>query len=111
MPVRDRGKRGTALLRGAAEEELKREGVIPEGYRGRCPRFNVLGRILKDDSASIDVESLIALFKDRASGINNAGTDGCTIMVLGEDPELHISPGRPDEQPFQVLAFSPRSGR
>jgi hypothetical protein len=30
-------------------------------------------------------------------------------MVLGENPELHISPGRPDEEPFQVLTFSPRS--
>jgi hypothetical protein len=32
-------------------------------------------------------------------------------MVLGENPELHISPGRPDEEPFQVLAFSARPVR
>jgi hypothetical protein len=59
----------------------------------------------------IDLAGLMALFQNRASGINNAETYGCTIMVLGENPELHISPGRPDEEPFQVLAFSPRTGR
>jgi hypothetical protein len=42
----------------------------------------------------------------RASGINNRETYGCTIMVLGEKPELHISPGWPDVEPFQVLDFS-----
>ena len=30
-------------------------------------------------------------------------------MILGEKPELHISPGRPDVEPFQVLGFSPRT--
>jgi len=79
-----------------------------EKYRALCPRFNFLGQVLKDNSAAIDLAALKTLFQNRASGINNAGTYGCTIMVLGENPELHISPGRPDEEPFQVLGFSPR---
>jgi hypothetical protein len=82
-----------------------------ENYRTLCPRFNFLGRVLKDNSPAIDLDSLKALFRDRPSGINNAQTYGCTIMVLGEKPELHISPGRPDEEPFQALGFSPRSVR
>ncbi len=92
-------------------ETLKTRGMTLEKYRTLCPRFNFLGQLLKDNSAVIDLAALEALFKDRASGINNAGTYGCTIMVLGERPELHISPGRPDEEPFQVLGFSPRPVR
>lgn len=92
-------------------ETLKRRETTLEKYRTFCSRFNFLGQVLKDNSAAIDLTSLKTLFQNRASGINNAETYGCTIMVLGENPELHISPGRPDEEPFQVLAFSPRSVR
>ena len=92
-------------------EMLKRRNTSLESYRARCPRFNFLGRVLGDNDAVLDLDRLKGIYKDRTSGINNAGTYGCTIMVLGETPELHISPGRPDEAPFQVLGFSPRSGR
>jgi hypothetical protein len=92
-------------------EMLKRKAMTLESYRARCPRFAFLGRLLKDDSAVIDVASLEEIYKNRDSGINNDGTYGCTIMVLGESPELHIAPGRPDEAAFQVLRFSPRAGR
>ena len=92
-------------------EMLKRGNMTLEGYQARCPRFAFLGRLLKDNTAAIDLEALQSLFRNRASGINNAGTYGCTIMILGERPELHISPGRPDEAPFQVIGFSPRPGR
>jgi hypothetical protein len=92
-------------------EMLKRKAMTLESYRALCPRFNFLGRLLKDNSVTIDLDTLEKLFKGRDSGINNPGTYGCTIMVLGEKPELHISPGRPDEAPFQVLGFSPRHKR
>ena len=75
-------------------------------YQGQCPRFNYMSRLFKDNSAVIDLDVLQALFMNRASGINNEETYGCTIMVLGEKPELHIAPGRPDEAPFQILGFS-----
>jgi hypothetical protein len=90
---------------------LKRNDLTLESYRGRCPRFKFLKEILKDNSAVLDLRALKAIFKNRASGINNEDTYGCTIMVLGEKPELHISPGRPDEAPFQVLGFTPGSKR
>ena len=92
-------------------ETLQRNGMSLETYRAVCPRFNDLARLLKDNSAVIDLAALQSIFKTRFSGINNAGTYGCTIMVLGEEPELHISPGRPNEAPFQVLGFSPRPWR
>lgn len=88
---------------------LKRDGVSLEKFRTFCPRFNFLGRTLTDNSAAIDLAVLKTIYANRVSGINNAGTYGCTIMVLGEKPELHISPGRPDVEPFQVLDFSPRN--
>ncbi len=89
-------------------ESLKRSELTLEQYRTLCPRFNFLGQVLKDNSAAIDLAALKTIFQNRAAGINNARTYGCTIMVLGKNPELHISPGRPDEEPFQVLTFSPR---
>jgi hypothetical protein len=92
-------------------EMLKSENMTLERYKTLCPRLNFLDRLFKDNSVIIDLDTLQGVFKNRASGINNAGTYGCTIMVLGEKPELYISPGRPDEAPFQVLGFSPRSGR
>jgi len=90
---------------------LKSKNMPLENYKGLCPRLNYLRRLLKDNSVSIDLEVLKGIFKNRPSGINDRGTYGCTIMVLGEHPELHISPGRPDEAPFQVLGFAPRTGR
>jgi isopenicillin-N N-acyltransferase-like protein len=92
-------------------EMLKRTATTLESYQAQCPRFNFLGRLFKDNTAAIDLDTLRELFRNRASGINNEGTYGCTIMVLGEKPELYISPGRPDEAPFQVLGFSARPER
>lgn len=92
-------------------EMLKRRNITLESYQARCPRFKFLGQTLKDNSAVPGLDSLKAIFKNRASGINNEDTYGCTIMVLGEKPELHISPGRPDEAEFHVLGFSPDSKR
>jgi len=90
---------------------LKSKDMTLESYRAQCQRFRFLGGLLKDNSAAIDLDSLQALFKNRNSGVNNASTYGCTIMVLGEDPELHVSPGRPDLALFQVIRFSRPSGR
>jgi hypothetical protein len=89
-------------------EMLNRKNMTLESYQALCPRFNFLGRLFKDNSVPIALDTLEGLFKNRASEINNEGTYGCTIMVLGENPELHVSPGRPDEAQFQVLRFSPR---
>jgi hypothetical protein len=86
-------------------ESLKRRGTTLAQYGKFCTRLAYLGRTLTDNTATIDLDRLKALYADRASGINNAGTYGCTIMLLGEKPELHISPGRPDVEPFQVLGF------
>jgi hypothetical protein len=87
------------------EKHLKSKGVSPEDYKHPCPRFHALQNIFKDNSVHIDVDTLKDIFRDRETIINNRGTFGCTIMKLGKNPELHISPGRPDEEPFQVFRF------
>lgn len=89
-------------------ERLRKSGMALEQYKTTCPRFNFLAKTLTDNSAKIDLAVLKTIYANRESGINNGGTYGCTIMVLGEKPELHISPGRPDIEPFQVLDFGDR---
>jgi hypothetical protein len=87
-------------------EMLVRAGMTLKSYQDSCPRLKYLGRLPNDDSAILDLAALRSIFSDRASEINNGATYGCTIMVLGETPELHIAPGRPDEVPFEVIGFS-----
>jgi sugar phosphate isomerase/epimerase len=91
-------------------EGLKKRGMTLEAYKDRCPRFKFLGETFKDNAATLDLTVLKRVFADRNSGINNAGTYGCTIMILGDHPELHIAPGRPDTEPFVVLDFERRTG-
>jgi sugar phosphate isomerase/epimerase len=91
-------------------EGLKKRGMTLEAYKALCPRFKFLGETFKDNAAALDLSVLKRVFADRDSGINNAGTYGCTIMVLGDHPELHIAPGRPDKEAFEVLDFERRTG-
>jgi sugar phosphate isomerase/epimerase len=84
---------------------LQKRGMRLDEYRARCPRFNFLGRTFRDNSAAIDLAVLKRVYSDRDSKINNSNTYGCTIMVLGDHPELHIAPGRPDEWPFEIIEF------
>jgi isopenicillin-N N-acyltransferase-like protein len=85
--------------------QLNKNGMSIETYKALCPRLKFLRESFKDNSAALDLDVLKRMFADRSSGINNERTYGCTIMVLGERPELHIAPGRPDEEPFQTLTF------
>ncbi len=89
-------------------ESLKKRGQTLAQYGAFCTRFAFLKRSLPDNGARLDLAAIKALYADRASGINNAGTYACVIMMLGEKPELHLAPGRPDLAPFRVFAFSPR---
>ncbi len=88
-------------------ERLQKRGMSLDEYKARCPRFKFLGRTFKDNTVPLDLAILKQTFSDRDSGINNPSTYGCTIMVLGDRPELHIAPGRPDEVSFEVIGFEP----
>ena len=84
---------------------LKSKDVSPKDYKHPCPRFEFLQNSLRDNSVHFDIDRLKDIFSNRNSIINNRSTFGCTIMKLGKNPELHISPGRPDEEPFQIFRF------
>jgi len=86
-------------------KRLKKRGETMEAYRARCGRFRHLAATFKDNASAPDAAALERLFADRPSGINNDMTYGCTIMILGARPELMISPGRPDVEPFVTLGF------
>ncbi len=88
-------------------EALKKRGMSLGEFQARCPRFRFLGQTFKDNAAVIDLAVLKQVYSHRESRINNPSTYGCTVMLLGEHPELHIAPGRPDEVPFEVVGFEP----
>ncbi|MGD8540275.1 MAG: C45 family autoproteolytic acyltransferase/hydrolase [Candidatus Aminicenantes bacterium] len=87
------------------KQYLKSKDVSPKDYKYPCPRFQALQKIFKDNSVPVEVNTLKDIFSNRDIIINNKNTFGCTIMKLGTNPELHISPGRPDEEPFQIFRF------
>jgi predicted choloylglycine hydrolase len=87
------------------EQYLKSKDISPKDYKHPCPRFQALQNIFKNNSVHVDVAALKDIFSNRDIIINNRRTFGCTIMKLGQNPELHISPGRPDEEPFQLFHF------
>lgn len=84
---------------------FKSRNIDPREYTFKCQRFEALQRILKNNDVAISIEKLKGIFSDRETIINNRSTFGVTIMVLTDSPKLHISPGRPDEIPFQVVGF------
>lgn len=87
------------------QDDFKSRNIDPQEYTFKCKRFEALQKILKNNNVEISIEKLKDIFSDRETVINNRGTFGATIMVLSESPELHISPGRPDEEPFHVFRF------
>lgn len=90
-------------------ESLKKRGQTLARYGDFCTRFAHLKKSLADNGAALDLAGIKALYADRASGINNSNTYACVIMMLGEKPELHISPGRPDIAPYRVFDFPTRT--
>jgi isopenicillin-N N-acyltransferase-like protein len=86
-------------------KSLRSRNIDPQKYTFKCQRFEALQRMLKNNDAEISLEKLKDIYSDRETYINNRSTFGATIMVLLENPELYISPGRPDEEPFHVFRF------
>jgi hypothetical protein len=89
-------------------DALKKQGKSVHEYSPRCSRFEWLRKNYQEQSRSFDLDELKKIFSNRDCNINNRSTFSCTIMVLAEKPELHITGGRPDEVPFQVFRFDGR---
>jgi isopenicillin-N N-acyltransferase like protein len=89
----------------AARTGLASAGLTVDSYPGNCTRLRFLRRTFGDRAAPTDMARLKRVLRDRASGVNNPTTFASLIMVLTPRPELHLAPGRPDEEPFQVFRF------
>jgi hypothetical protein len=76
-------------------------------YPEDCLRLQFLRRTFGDHYAQGDVEFFKRVLQDRESGVNNATTFGSVIMVLKVEPELYVSGGRPDREPFRAFRFGP----
>jgi isopenicillin-N N-acyltransferase-like protein len=92
-------------------QSLESRKTSPKDFEFQCPRFRALQQLFPDNAARMDLDVLKDVFSNRETIINNRGTFGCTIFVLGDSPELHISPGRPDTEPFQIFQFDKKCPR
>lgn len=81
-------------------------------YPNSVVRLQSLDARLKD-LAEIDVDIIKSALSSKDSAKNPVCrsydpsipnfTFGCVIMVLSENPEMHVAPGPPDVTPFQIL--------
>lgn len=83
---------------------LTKAGRTPGDRPFVCSRFAAIEATLSQ-KAPVDAAHCITLFADRSQNVCNRGTYVCAVMMLGELPELRISPGKPDVTPFQTVRF------
>lgn len=87
---------------------LKSKGKTMEQGLYRCDRFVSMEKRFKNRTKPVTFDDIKEALSSRDTGrwdICNRTTFACTIMVLSEKPELHISPGQPDKIPFEVFTF------
>ncbi|MCB9876892.1 MAG: hypothetical protein H6835_04735 [Planctomycetes bacterium] len=81
----------------------KEHGFDVEQVPG-CNRYDALTAALagtRPDAAQVER----ALQECTAAPVCNAMTMTCTVMTLGEKPELRLTAGRPDQHPFHSFTF------
>jgi len=86
-------------------EALEKRKITLEDYDSRCHRLNALEKQFKAGDQAVPLPLMKKILSDRTDYINNDYTYGTLIMVLSPQPELHLAPGRPDEQKFRVFRF------
>jgi isopenicillin-N N-acyltransferase-like protein len=82
------------------------KGKEPADLRLRCGRFDAVARALGPGNAA-GIDDVVGVLRARRDNVCNAGTYVCTVMVLGEEPELRIAPGPADRAEFQVFRMTP----
>lgn len=98
-------------------DAFQSKGIDPDQHTFPCRRFAALQEIFSGSRKNPGLQEIKDIFADRTTHINNNGSFGCTIMILKPEPELHLSPGRPDEDAFLVFRFGetpllqPRAGK
>lgn len=87
---------------------LRERGRTAEQEAGTCRRFIALDErfTAAGDDFSIDLVKTVLSSRDHERDpISNSNTFACVIYELGEQPCLHIAPGRPHETPFVIIEF------
>ncbi len=93
---------------------LEKSKKYEEFYPNSSARFQSLEmRLKKVEEIDIEVIKSALSSQDTVENpvcnpydkSNPVFTFGCTLMVLSENPELHIAPGPPDVTPFQIFRF------
>lgn len=84
---------------------FQKQNINSRDYNFRCHRFKSLSQNLPDNSIVFDVDKIKFILSNRDWGICHRNNFGCTIAVMKERPEFHISPGQPDIEPFHVFRF------
>ncbi|MFY9343346.1 MAG: hypothetical protein WAT39_12695 [Planctomycetota bacterium] len=87
-------------------ERARARGVEPFAAVRPCPRFAVCEKHLPA-GATPDVAAVKALLacRDGAPSVCNDSTYACLVMLLGGQPEMHVSKGASDKEPFLVVRF------
>lgn len=77
---------------------------VPVEQREQCPRFDALDHALPAGARPTleQVKAALCLHGEKTP-VCNPYTFVCTVMVLGEVPELQVTPGPPTAAPFQVV--------
>lgn len=74
-----------------------------------CSRLATMREELEKRNFELEFKDIKDILSSRRYNagrpICHYNTYGCTIMVISDEPELHITAGRPDENPFQVFSF------
>jgi isopenicillin-N N-acyltransferase like protein len=84
---------------------FQKQNIKSKEYIFRCHRFNSLSQNFSDNSSVFDVEKIKSILSNRDWGICHRNNFGCTIMVLKDQPEFHVSAGQPDIEPFYIFKF------
>lgn len=89
-------------------ERARARGVEPFAAMRPCPRFAVCKQHLPEGGTP-DVAGVKALLacRDGAPSVCNDSTYACIVMLLGKQPEMHVSKGASDKAPFRVVRFEP----
>lgn len=88
-------------------ERCQSKQCTPEEGMGVCHRLVTLQNRLQPGQPITEelIVELLASREHAAGSICGDWTYACTIFVLGERPELHIAPGRPDRYRMQTFGF------
>jgi len=85
----------------------KKGGKEPGAVRFGCTRFAAVEKGLTTNEAAT-AEQCMALLADPQHRVCNTSTYICAVMTLGEQPELRITPGAPDQAVFETVRFAAR---